>query len=171
MQSNLKEILDLLQDKFPKVKEKTLIKIIFTIKARNNQFKSIGFSRCEADEFNIWEKTLQNIIYFLRDFWILELKWRKLRSKWTYLCNIYNLSQDFIKLFDSLEFFAKRVFEYIDPIIFMKRFFSFKFDNKEKCYKFKVNWNRYIIAIKWRFANKIYWIEENKLINPFSLLT
>jgi uncharacterized protein YihD (DUF1040 family) len=36
---SLQEILELLQEHFPKVKEKFLIKIIFTIKARHNQFK------------------------------------------------------------------------------------------------------------------------------------
>ena len=167
---NLQEILELLQDSFPKVSQKTLIKIIFTLKARESQFWLIGFSRYESDKFNIWERTLQKIIYFLRDFWLLEYKQKKLRTKWDFLCNIYTLSSDFVEMFRSLEFFTKKIFEYLDPIIFMKRFFSYKLDLKKKCYKFKINWNRYIIQTKWKFKWKIYWIEENKIINPFDLL-
>jgi uncharacterized membrane protein YukC len=53
MQSSLKEILDLLQERFPKVKEKSLIQIIFALKARHQQFKTIGFSRSEHGSFNI----------------------------------------------------------------------------------------------------------------------
>lgn len=78
--NNLQEILQLLQDSFPKVSQKTLIKIIFTLKARESQFWLIGFSRYESDKFNIWERTLQKIIYFLRDFWLLEYKQKKLRT-------------------------------------------------------------------------------------------
>lgn len=166
----LQEILELLQEHFPKVPQKSLIKIIFSLKARDSQFDLIWFSRYESNKYWIWEQTLQRIIYFLRDFWLLELKWKRIRSKGVYLCNIYKLSNDFVEMFRSLEFFTKKIFEYLDPIIFMKRFFSYKLDNKEKCFRFKVNWNKYIIAFKWRFAWKIYWIEENKIINPYDLM-
>jgi uncharacterized protein YihD (DUF1040 family) len=39
--SNLQEILELLQDQFPKVPQKSLIKIIFSLKARDSQFDFI----------------------------------------------------------------------------------------------------------------------------------
>lgn len=169
--NNLQEILELLQQNFPKVPEKSLIKIIFSLKARDSQFDFIWFSRLECGKYWIWEQTLQRIIYFLRNFWLLELKGKRLRSKGTYLCNIYKLSDDFVEMFRSLEFFTKKIFEYIDPITFMKRFFSYKLDNIQKCYRFKdKEWNKYLIALKWRFAGKIYWLTQDKIINPYELM-
>lgn len=168
MQSSLKEIIELLQEKFPKIKEKSLIKIIFTLKARHQQFKTIGFSRLEATKFQIWEVTLQKIIYFLRNFWLLELTWTIIRTAWTHICNIYKLSDNFIRLFNDLEFYVKKVFEYINPLEFVKRFFFPKFKNW--IYSFKVKWQKYLIQTKWNFAWVIYWTIENKIINPLSLL-
>jgi len=171
MNSSLQEILELLQDNFPKIKQRILIKIIFMLKWRNNQYKNIGFSRYEASKLWLSQPTLQKIIYFLRDFWILEYKWKVLRTKWDFLCNIYNLSQDFISLFNDLEFFVKKTFQYIDPIVFMKQMFTYTYDKVTKCYKFKVNWYKYLISTRWRFAWKIFWLSENKIINPYSLIT
>jgi hypothetical protein len=68
-----------------------------------------------------------------------------------------------------LEFFTKKIFEYINPLEFMKKFFSYKFKNW--IYTFKVKWQKYIIQTKWKFAWVIYWTIENKIINPISLLT
>jgi len=51
MQEELKDILELLKENFPKIEERILIKVIFTLKARHSQYKSIGFSRCESDKF------------------------------------------------------------------------------------------------------------------------
>lgn len=169
--SNLQEIVELLKEYFPRVKDKTLIKIVFTIKARDSQFKTIWLSRYEANKFWVWETTLQKIINFLKEFWILEFAWTRLRNKWTHICNYYLLSEDFKSLFSSLKMFIKKTFEYIDPIVFMKRFLSYTYDTSTKTYKFKVNWNRYIIKTTWRFKWKIYWIEENKIINPLTLIT
>ena len=168
MQSSLQEIIDLLQERFPKVKEKSLIQIIFALKARHQQFKTIGFSRSEHGSFNIWEKTLQRIIYFLREFWILELKNKILRTSWEHLCNIYELSKNFVHLFEELEFYSKKVFEYINPLEFVKKLFSYKFKNW--IYSFKSNWQKYIIQTKWSFAWVIYATLDNKIINPLSLL-
>jgi hypothetical protein len=53
MNKNLQEILEVLKEQFPKVSEKTLIKIIFTLKARNEQFENIGISRLESSKFII----------------------------------------------------------------------------------------------------------------------
>ena len=168
MNTSLQEILELLQENFPKIESKSLIKIIFTIKARDSQFKKIWFSRYESYKFWIWNDTLQRIIYFLRDFWLLEKTWTKIRNKWVHTCNIYKLSDDFRQLFNELQFFTKKVFEYINPLEFMKKFFSYKF--RFWIYTFKVNWQKYLIQTRWAYKDVIYWTVENKIINPLSLL-
>ena len=169
MQEEIKDILELLKENFPKIEERILIKVIFTLKARHSQYKSIGFSRCESDKFKCWEATLQKIIYFLREYWLIEFTWRRLRSKWVYLCNLYKLSDPFIDMFERLEFFTKSIFQYINPLEFMRKYFSYKF--KSWIYSFKVKWQKYIIQTKWKYKWVIYWTLENKIINPYQLLT
>lgn len=166
----LQEIQELIQEHFPKISVKSITKIIYTIKARSERFARVWFSRLEASSFWIWETTLQRIIDFLREFWLLEYQWRVLRKKWVHYCNVYTISEDFKNLFKELEFFVKKTFRYIDPIIFMKRFFQYKKVSTHR-YVFKANWNRYIINLTWRFKWVIYWVEENKIINPYELLT
>lgn len=168
MQTNLQEILELLKDNFPQVSDRTLIKIIFTLKARDSQFDKIWLSRYESDSFNVWQQTLQRIIYFLRDYWILEYTWKRIRSKWTYLCNLYKLNDNLVQIFRDLEFFSKKMFEYINPLVFMKRYFSYKF--RYWIYTFKINWHKYIIQTRWPYRDVIYWIHEDKIINPYELL-
>lgn len=167
---SLQELLDFLKEWFPKIQEKMLIKILFTLKARSEQFNSIWFSRKEAYKFNMSEWTLQKIIYYLRNYWIIELVWQtKTKNFYDYQkCNVYKLSDNFKQLFKDLQFFTKKVFEYINPLEFMKKFFSYKF--KYHKYEFKVNWLKYIIHTTWRFKNKIFWVEDNKIINPYTLL-
>ena len=174
MHQNLQEILELLQEEFPKVKEKSLIKIIFSLKSRVSLYSNwnIGFSRTEYVNFGLSEATLQKIIYFLRDYWILEKVWiKKITPKnpteFKY-CNIYKIADFFLDLLKDLEFFTRKVFEYINPIEFMRKYFKFTF--KYWLYKFKHNWNRYYINTKWKFKNVIFWETEQKIINPLFLL-
>ena len=172
--SNLQEILELLQEQFPKVKEKTFIKIIFALKSRNDLYWNwnIGLSRLESDDFSVWEATLQKIIYFLRNFWIIEKVWeRKITTrdkKEERLCNIYKIADFFLSMLNELEYFSKHIFEYINPTEFVRKYF--KPILKYWLYKFKVNWNRYYINTKWKFRWVIYWESENKIINPLELL-
>lgn len=170
---NLQEILELLQENFPKINREIFIKIIFTLKSRAEKFEFIWFSRKEFEKFKIWESKLQEIIYFLRDFWILEKIWTKvITPKWNtsrHNCNLYKVSSFFKNLLDSLEFFTKNIFEYVNPLEFVKKFFNPKF--KYWLYKFEVNWNKYFINTKWKFSGKIFWLSENKIINPLKLST
>ena len=170
MQSSLQELLDFMKVWFPKIQDKILIKILFTLKWRDKQYKNIWFSRLEASKFNMSEWTLQKIIYFLRNNWIIEfIGQSKTKKQYDYQkCNIYKLSDNFKQLFYDIQTFAKKVFQYMNPLEFMKKYFSYKF--KSWIYSFKVNGQKYIIQTRWKFAWVIYWTIENTIINPLSLL-
>lgn len=171
MHKSLQEMLEYLKLEFPKIEDKKLIKILFTLKSRSENFKYIWFSRKEAGKkFWISEWTLQKIIYYLRETWVLEFKWQIKIDNWLNFnkCNVYKISEDFKSYFDDLQFFIKKVFEYINPLEFMKKFFDFKFKNW--IYSFKAKWQKYIIQTKWKFSWVIYWTIENKIINPYTLL-
>lgn len=170
---SLQDILEFLQENFPKINKEIFIKIIFSLKSRAEKFEFIWFSRKEFEKFKIWESKLQEIIYFLRDFWILEKIWTKVitpnGNTSRHNCNLYKISDFFKKLLDNLEFFTKNIFEYVNPLEFAKKYFSPKL--KYWLWKFKVNWNRYFINTKWKFSWKIFWESENKIINPLVLIT
>jgi len=175
MNSTIKDILELLQQNFTRTNEKVFIKIIFSLKSRESIYwnSNIWFSRKEFSEYWISEEQLYKIIKFLRDYWIIEkVGIRKIKPKdikeFKY-CNLYKIADYFLKMLKELEFFEKKVFEYINPIIFMQKYFSYTF--KYWLYKFKHNWYHYLINTKWNFKNKLFCCEDHKIINPLSLIT
>lgn len=175
MNQSLTEILELLKDNFTRTNEKVFIKLIFSLKSRENKFwnSQIWLSRKEYLDYWVSETQLQEIIYFLRDYWIIKKVWtRKINPKnpteFKY-CNIYEISDYFLSLLNELEFFAKKVFEYINPIVFMQKYFTYTF--KYWLYRFKHLWLHYIINTKWNYKNKLLCCEDMKIINPLSLIT
>jgi len=167
MQNNLQEILELLQEQFPKISSKSLIKIIFSIKARDRDFDYIWLSRYEWDKFWVSQLQLRNIIEFLRDFWILEKVWMRKRKDKLFLCNYYKIADEYVDIFRELEYFIKKAFDYIDPLNFVKTFFRAKL--KWGYYTFKYNGNKYQLATRGRFKNVIYSIADNKIVSPYTL--
>lgn len=175
MQNNLKEILELLKENFTRTNEKVFIKLIFSLKSRETIYwnSNIWLSRKEYLDYWVSETQLQEIIMFLRDYWIIQKVWtRKINSKSSEkfkYCNIYKIADYFLEMLKELEFFSKKVFEYINPIVFMQKYFKFTF--KYWLYKFKHNWLHYIINTKWKYRNKLLCCEDRKIINPLSLIT
>lgn len=169
MNKILIDFIDFFKLQFPKIDEKKLIKIIFTLKARNEKYWDIWFSRLESQNFWLSEFTLSKIINFLVENEILIKKGKKLRKERDFYCNIYILSDSFIQLFNDLKFFGQKVFEYIDPIVWMNRFVNFI--EKRKKFNFEVKWKKYFIPKTWRFKGKIYSIDDNKIISPSTLIT
>lgn len=172
MNDNLQLLHSFIKETYPKLEDRKIIKIIFSIKARL-QFTDLWISRYEATKFWVSERTMRWIISLLRNYWLLILVWKKKSTSYLWkkewrLCNIYKMSDSFIDMFHSLEFFAKKMFEYIDPLTFIKTYFRVKF--KRWIYKFELNWNYYQVATRWKFMWKIYWFTENKIINPYELL-
>lgn len=173
--SNLQEFHDLLKDEFPKVESKKLYKILFSIQARLRDFWDIGFSRYEYDKFQVSEKTLRNIIEYLRAFWILEFSHTTMSTKKARIlnrdfqkCNVYKVSEDFKEMIESFVRFCKKTFEYLDPIVFMKRYTQYI--EKRLYYSFKIAWVKYKIHKWWPFKWKIFDCANCKIINPYDLL-
>jgi len=153
-----------LKEIFKTFAEKQIYRILLSIKSRNNKYNDVWISRKEWKKYWLSEKQMRNFINFLRDTWNLTIIWkRKSRSWW--LCNIYKLSEWFIEWLKIIRGFT---FKYIEPISFVKRHFIYK--KKYWRIKFKVNWNRYFIQLIWDFPWVIYWVEENKIINPYLLM-
>lgn len=173
--SNLLEFHNLIQEEFPKVESNKIYKILFSIQARLKKHTQIGLSRYEYDKFWVSQKTLRNIIEYLRDFWVLEFSHstlstnkKRVINKDFQKCNVYNVSESFQEMILSFQRFIKKTFEYIDPIVFMKRYF--KYIEKRTFYKFKHNSRTFIISKKWRFQWVILDTQDMRIVSPLSLL-
>ena len=172
MQGNLQELHDLIQDAFPKIESRVILKILFSIKERLSKYEYVWFSRYE--DFGISEKKLRGIIEYLREFWILELSHTTISTKkkrllnWDIVkCNVYTIPKQFKEMFLSFERFVRKTFEYINPITFMKTHFSYI--EKRAFYAFKLHWVKYKIHKRWKFAGKIFDTSEKKIVNPLLL--
>jgi len=171
MQKNietLQEIQELLQEQFPRIDKLVFTKIIFSIKARSKKYwiDSIIFSKYEFYKFWVWEKTLFKIIKVLRDFWILEFVKKRRSANW--LTNFYQITKEFLYLFDDLIFYTKKIFQYIKPLEFCLQHFKLK--QKSSYYEFKYNWIKYKISKFWKFAWKIFNTKLEKIVSPLSIL-
>jgi hypothetical protein len=143
MQDNLKEFHDFIQQAFPKVKSPSIYKILFSIQARIKNFEEIGLSRYEYDKFQVSERTLRGIIELLRDYGILEYSQtiistnqKRIINRDYQKCYTYTVSNEFKEMFLSFERFCKNVFEYINPIEFMKKYL--RYTEKNSFYFFKI---------------------------------
>lgn len=175
MNENLQEFYELLKDEFPKVSDSSIYKILFSLLERLKKHgNNIGFSRYECDKFWVSEKTLRNIIEYLRDMGILDLSYttistneKRVLNREVFKCNVYKVSDSFLEMILSFQRFVKNTWKYIDPVAFMKQ--RFKFIEKRTYYKFKHNNQHYVISKYWRFAWKIFHTEWNEIISPLSL--
>lgn len=156
-----------LREIFPNISQKQLWKLLLTLKCRYKTFDRVWISRKEATRFWLSERQLQAFIVYLRNIWILELIWRAKASN-GFLCNVYKIGKEFISLFDNINWFVKKAFKYLNPLEFVKS--NFRYKTRYWKLEFKHNGNKYIIHRKGRFKDKIYWIIENKIINPYMLI-
>lgn len=166
MQQSLQELHEFIKEWFPKLQDKVIYKIIFSIKERLTKFKYVGLSRYE--DFWISERRLRQVIDYLRNYWILVYHHTTLSKKKERLCNAYTIWEWFIEMFKSLERFTKNPFVYFNPLDILKHF-----QYKEKRYGliFKVRWVKYIIPKLGKFAWKIYSTGTNTIVNPYELIT
>lgn len=155
-----------LLDIFPKFTEQKIWKILITVKARYKKHGTIGISRLEATRFGTSERQMQKFINYLKQTQAIK-KVKMATASNGFKCNVYKLALWFIEGLEEIKDYVRKKFEYIDPIMFVKtRFTTKKVWNK---LKFKVNWNRYIIHLKWKFKNVIYDVWNNCIINPLEL--
>ena len=157
-----------LQDIFPKIKPKQIWKLLITIKARIKKYNVIWLSRLEAIRFWLSERQMQSFIYYLRNVWAINKKWMVKGWNNCFKCNVYSLSEWFLEEINKIKDFVVKKFEYIEPLEYMLARFN-PVKHKYWKYHFIVNWNRYIINERGKYKWKIYWCEENKLINPLLL--
>lgn len=167
MDQNLINLLSFFKNEFPKIQEKKLLKIIFTLKSREEKYWVIGFSRLESPKFWLSEASLRKIINFLIKNEILVFFWKRLRKEKDFYCNVYTIWWKFNKIFKEIKFFAKKIFNYFDPILILN-YVSFK--EKRKKYIISHKWANFIIQKTWKFKNKIYSCEDNCIIDPNLLL-
>lgn len=175
-QENLQEFYNLLKDEFPKLSDSCIYKILFCLLERLKKHgNNIWFSRYEGKKFWISEKKLRNVIEYLRDIWILELSHttistneKRLINKEIHKCNVYRISDCFVDMILSFQRFVKKTFKYIDPIVFMQK--HFRYLEKTRYFKFKHNWNHYIINKMGKYKGVIYCWESNTIVSPLSLL-
>jgi hypothetical protein len=164
------DFFSLLQNRFPFINKKNAGLIFCMISWRLNKFwNNIWLSRCEWERLNISQERLRSVIYFLRDFWILKYKKKAFSKKKSLLCNVYEITEGYLEMFESFEFYLKK-FKYVDPLDFMLTYFKIH-KNKPKFYMFKIDWLHYRVSKIWRFTWKVYSCESNSIINPLTLLT
>jgi len=158
-----------IHDIFPKLSERNIYKLLLAIKCRYIKFGKIWLSRLEASRFWISERQLQSFIDYLREVGAINKIWM---VKWwnnCFKCNVYKLWKWFIEWLQEVKDFIKKTFEYINPTAYIQARFNYKI--KYWKIKFKVNWNRYIIATRWRFKDVIYDVWNNYIINPLDICT
>lgn len=109
---------------------------------------------------------MNKLISFMVDMWIIEYKWKRKAKQ--YFCNVYSLWEEFLKDFLGIKSFIKKAFEYINIVDFVKS----NFNTVTKWWRiiFKHNGNKYIVQRTGRFKDKIYWITEDQIINPYLLI-
>jgi len=175
MNNNLQELYDFIYDAFPWIESKVIYKVLFCIQARLTKFNYIWFSRYEAYKFGISERKLRAIIQHLRDYWVLECEWMTLSTNterlisWNYQkCNIYTIPEEFAQMFKSFWKFVKNVFEYINPILFMQRYFAYK--EKSTYYSFSHKGIKYKIHKRGNFKWVIFDCMNKRIVNPYELL-
>lgn len=156
-----------LKDIFPNLTERKIWKILLTIKFRYIKHGTIGISRLEATRFGTSERQLQAFIKYLREIEALRMV-KSAITKTGFKCNVYSLAGWFSDGLKEVKEFVKKTFEYINPVAYVKANFAIKKEWSKL--KFKVNWNRYIIHLRWKFKNVIYGVAEKRIISPLLLI-
>lgn len=156
-----------LNDIFPHFTQIKIYKILLSIKCRYKKYWIIWISRLEASRFWTSERQMQYFIYYLREIKAIN-KIKMVKSfKNNFKCNVYSLSDWFKNWLEEVKEFIKKKFEYINPTEYVKARFPYKIEKNKL--KFKINWDRYIIHLRWRFKDKIYDVWNNCIINPLLL--
>jgi len=154
-----------LQDIFPRFTEQKIWKILLTIKARYKKHGVIGLSRLEAARFGTSERQMQTFINYLKQ--TKAIKKIRMACVHGFKCNVYSISKWFAEWLEDVKDFVRNVFEYINPTEYVKARYVIKREWWKL--KFKVEWNRYIIHLRWKFKNVIYDVWNNCIINPIEL--
>ena len=148
---------------FWKIKPKSFWLICQIIKYRNKKYWKIGLSRLEHSRIWLSQRELQKIINYLRKNNLLKkidmIRWNNNK----FLCNIYELSNDFVNYLQTIKEFAKK--QYLSIISNIEAIQSrFSYINKKNKIIFEKNWIKYIIQKKWKFKDKIYDCYNNKIV-------
>lgn len=144
-------------------------KILLAIKQRYKKYWIIWISRLEHIRFWVSERKMQSIIDKLRKEGFIVLKWYRTCKK--FRCCIYSVSKKLKKILEKTKEFVKKPFNLLqytseDVIAFASQRWKFKSGQ----WKIEINWNNYIVPIKWAYRWKIYSCNENRCVSLLSLL-
>lgn len=158
-----------IQNYFEVKNEKLTNRILWAIKWRNECYWEVWISRKETDKFQTTERQIRDIIQNLRDAWLLKLKERRQSTKNKYLCNVYELSQEFKQILNLLQNYIEFLNEKI--VQWSKENFEIKLWE----YGIKYFRNGRLLNNKWKITyNKRTFIitnwETNKHYNLFNFI-
>lgn len=154
--------------------ENIINKIIWSIKSRYECYWEIGISRKEFKKFSASEDKIRKILEKLQKIWFLLKKWQRKSDHNNYLCNIYDLSDNFLFILwflkNSIEFLNEKIVNFNKnadiKAIFINFWISFRKNKIDKKTSFSLkkniitNWKNWKTENLFNFLKNRFWFKN-----------